>query len=299
MWKLYEVIWTQAGSCEHTSSLFLDVFVTALLWLHTAAATGPVLWHLHSQSFHRLCGQQREQHTVNIKGDREHAHTSVGGKQLTRLLRHSAVLLFITCLTPDAFLFVASAHFRPLRSCCIHSNFFYRLTMNHFFVWIFFFLILRRSLSIGLVSASSVHMLLDWAHSVLLVSFLWEIIKEKNVDEKGSAWFGGLLFTVCRLSLKKSEIQRCLWNVCSSLIHGGRQLMFLFMGYKNAKLDFWLSHLFNIIALVNVEIDLKMLKYAFRLFQECLGFLCRKSWYLHAGGTVSVSLEELLVCFGF
>lgn len=53
--------------------------------------------------------------------------------------------------------------------------------------------------------------------------------------------------------------------------------MFLFMGYKNAKLDFWLSPLFNIIALVNVEIDLKMLKYAFRLFQECLGFLCRKS----------------------
>lgn len=70
----------------------------------------------------------------------QHAHTSVGRKQLTRLLRHSAVLLFITCLTPDAFLFVASAHFRPLRSCCIHSNFFYRLTMNHFFVWIFFFL---------------------------------------------------------------------------------------------------------------------------------------------------------------
>lgn len=68
----------------------------------------------------------------------QHAHTSVGRKQLTRLLRHSAVLLFITCLTPDAFLFVASAHFRPLRSCCIHSNFFYRLTMNHFFVWIFF-----------------------------------------------------------------------------------------------------------------------------------------------------------------
>lgn len=135
----------------------------------------------------------------------QHAHTSVGRKQLTRLLRHSAVLLFITCLTPDAFLFVASAHFRPLRSCCIHSNFFYRLTMNHFFVWIFF-LILRRSLSIGLVSASSVHMLLDWAHSVLLVSFLWEIIKEKDVDEKGSAWFGGLVFTACHLSLKKSEI---------------------------------------------------------------------------------------------
>lgn len=108
------------------------------------------------------------------------AHTSVGRKQLTRLLRHSAVLLFITCLTPDAFLFMASAHFRPLRSCCIHSNSFYRLTMNHFFVWIFFFLILRRSLSIGLVSASSVHMLLDWAHSVLLVSFLWEKNQRKK-----------------------------------------------------------------------------------------------------------------------
>lgn len=53
--------------------------------------------------------------------------------------------------------------------------------------------------------------------------------------------------------------------------------MFLFMGYKNAKLDFWLSPLFNIIALVNVEIDLKMLKYAF------------------FSGVLRISLQEVMI----
>lgn len=112
-----------------------------LLWFHTAAATVRLaLWHGHSQSYHRLCGQQQEQHPLNIKRGWEQSPNTdkCRWKQLTRPLLHSTVVLFITCLTSDAFLFSASAHFRPLRSCCIHSNVFYRLTMNHFFVCIFF-----------------------------------------------------------------------------------------------------------------------------------------------------------------
>lgn len=68
---------------------------------------------------------------------------------------------------------------------------------------------------------------------------------------------------------------------CVQLSHSWRKAanVSMFMGYKNAKLDFSLSPLFNIIALVNVEIDLKMLKYAFRLLS----------------GVLRISLQEVMI----
>ncbi len=80
------------------------------------------------------------------------AYTLTNGNSVGRTLnpRHPSfftpqfsLFLPITCLPPDAFLFPCLCACRPLSSCCIHSNCFYRLTVNHFFVWIFFFSLCR------------------------------------------------------------------------------------------------------------------------------------------------------------
>ncbi len=80
-------------------------------------------------------------------------------------------------------LFCCCCACRPLSSCCIHSNFFYRLTMNHFFVWIFF-LTLWSSLPQGLSCSVC---WLDSAHFLSLKC-------RKYVGEKGLIWGSLSLF---------------------------------------------------------------------------------------------------------
>lgn len=90
------------------------------------------------------------------------AHTQTNGNSVGRgppggpptplLLRCTRFLLSLAHLQMLS-LFSRRCACRPLGSCCIHSNLFYRLTMNHFFVWaFFFFLTLGSSFSRALVS---------------------------------------------------------------------------------------------------------------------------------------------------
>lgn len=125
---------------RYVPSLVSWMFLSwAVLWLH-AAPSGLVLWHGHSQSFHQLCSQQREQHALRTHRHGEHCAHTDKRKQRRSCPEPSTPLLhsFLPFTCWDAF------HFPPplpcmSTSCCIHSNFFYRLTMNHFFVWTFFF----------------------------------------------------------------------------------------------------------------------------------------------------------------
>lgn len=96
------------------------------------------------------------------------AHTQTNGNSVGRgppggpptplLLRCTRFLLSLAHLQMLS-LFSRRCACRPLGSCCIHSNLFYRLTMNHFFVWAFFFFSPwgARSLEHLCLSISSVH----------------------------------------------------------------------------------------------------------------------------------------------
>lgn len=114
---------------------------------HTAAS-GSFLWHRYPQSLHPLCSQQREQHPLHAHGPwKRYVHAD------KRKQRRSCWQLCASAASSSSSSSSSSASFlplgsltcrcfsracRPLGSHCIHSNVFYRLTMNRFFVWTLF-----------------------------------------------------------------------------------------------------------------------------------------------------------------
>lgn len=65
----------------HIPSCVSYVFLSrAMLWLHSTASR-LVLWHGHSQSFHHLSSQQREQHALHAPWPREHCMCADKRKQ--------------------------------------------------------------------------------------------------------------------------------------------------------------------------------------------------------------------------
>lgn len=74
-------------------------------------------------------------------GNPGYAQTNGNGVGPTPKNLHATPSVYYSLTPPDTFLMPCLCACPPLHSCCIHSNFFYRLTMNHLFVWVFSYLV--------------------------------------------------------------------------------------------------------------------------------------------------------------
>lgn len=97
----------------HIPSCVSYVFLSrAMLWLHSTASR-LVLWHGHSQSFHQLGSQQREQHALHAPRPRERCMCADKRKQ--RRSKSQPLMLLLQCT--HAFFLLAQMLFSSNCAC--------------------------------------------------------------------------------------------------------------------------------------------------------------------------------------